>query len=164
MKAKFYMVLPALTGMIFCTNANAQTKRFVFGIYGEALFATESFSPGYDNGFGGGADFNYRFAGRFSVTGTAGYLHFHGKDLIQGIPSPNMNFIPVRAGLKYQFPLVYLKLETGAVTNIDDGRISVSLSPGIGARILSFDVQARYEHWLNYRKSSYAGIKMGINF
>lgn len=164
MKIHFYMALLVNFSVFVFQNTNAQTRRFGFGIYAEGLFASESFSPGYNNGFGGGADLNYRFAGKFAVTASAGYLHFHGKALNDGLPSPNINFVPVRAGVKYVLPVAYLKLETGTVTNIDNGSTSLSLSAGIGARILSFDLQARYEHWLIKQESSYAGLKMGISF
>ncbi|MCW3073119.1 MAG: hypothetical protein JWP69_188 [Flaviaesturariibacter sp.] len=142
--------------------AQAQLKGFSIGPYVEGALPVGDFGDAYKSGIGAGlgADVKIPFT-KLGVTASVGYMHFEGKD---GNPI-KFNAIPIRAGLKYRFSLVYAKLEAGVANITDDGGSAFIISPGLGVRILGLDIQAKYESWSKDKVSNgFVGLKASYNF
>ena len=153
--------------MILGFESNAQLKGFSLGPYIETARPTGHFEETHKNGAGIGLSADIRL-GKWGLTGSAGYIHFSGKTITntEGTRDvPDVNAIPIRAGIKYRLvPIIYLKLEGGVANYTKGAGSAVIVSPGIGLRVLGLDVQAKYEAWVNEGTSSFWGLKVGYNF
>ena len=142
--------------------ASAQLKGFSVGPYAERAWPQGKFAESYHNGLGAGVSADIKLPGKLGLTGSLGFLRFGGKDLVKdGVHqeiSP-LTATPIRIGIKYRLPLVYLKFETGT-TGLDDdlGRGTI-ISPGAGIRVLGMDVQVKYETWFRSPSYSLWGLK-----
>ena len=161
-------LLPLIITATFISNAaQAQLKGFSIGGFAEGAKPTGEFANTHGNGYGVGATADIKLPGKFGLTGSVGYMKFDGKTLEKDgstQKTPNITAMPIRAGLKYRFPLVYLKLEGGVAkfTNGDDKAIIVS--PGIGVRLAGIDVQVKHETWVNDKARGFWGLRAGYNF
>jgi hypothetical protein len=153
-----------LTVLFISLAANAQVKPFSFGIYGEAIFRADNSKEKVNNGFGGGLDFQFRLPVKLSAIGSAGLLHFDEKRLSPTVTVPELNIATLRAGVKYRINLLYLKMESGAAMPLKNGETTAILSPGMGIRFSAFDLQGKYEIWLDDVNQEFYGIKLGIFF
>ena len=145
----------------------AQLKGFSLGPYAELAWPTSDFEKTNKNGLGAGLGADIGF-GKLKLTGSVGFIHFGGKTVsIEGstVDMPAINAIPIRAGFKYRFvPLFYAKLEGGVARYTDGDNSAFILSPGIGLRLLGWDVLAKYETWMKDGAISFWGLKAGYNF
>jgi hypothetical protein len=145
-------------------SAKAQIKPFSFGFYGEAMFRTAALKERTNNGFGGGLDFQFRLPVKLVAIGSAGFIHFDEKKLTTATGSPELNIVTLRAGVKYRINLLYIKVESGATLPLKNEESATILSPGLGIKFSSFDLQAKYEIWLDEVNQEFYGIKLGIFF
>lgn len=146
---------------------HAQVKGFSLGPYMEAAQPAGNFSKTNKNGFGAGFGADIRL-GKIGLTGSAGYMHFSGKTINKGndlVKMPAVKAFPVRVGFKYRMaPFIYAKLESGLAKFTGGNESSVIISPGIAARILGIELQAKYEVWKNDETNSFWGLKAAFNF
>jgi hypothetical protein len=153
--------------LLACITGNGQLKGFSLGPYAEIAWPRGDLGQTNKNGIGAGFGGDIRL-GKLGLTGSIGFIHFGGKtvntgDAMEDLPANNV--IPVRAGLKFHvFPLVYAKLEGGVAKYTNGDNAAFILSPGVGVRLLGFDVQAKYEAWIKDGNSSFLGLKVGYNF
>jgi len=160
------LLVTILCVMVICT-CRAQLKGFSIGPYLETAWPTGDFNVTHRNGIGGGLSADVRL-GKLGLTGSAGALYFHGKNVqAEGVShrTESITAIPVRIGLKYRpVPLFYLKLEGGTANYTNGNQNAFILSPGIGLRLLGLDVQFKYENWMADETRSMWGLKAGYNF
>lgn len=162
------MVLLLLAG----STANAQLKRFSIGPYVEAGFPTGDFSDTHNTGWGAGLNADIKLLAGFTATGSVGYMRFGGQKFTtdNGMTAEygSIQAIPVRVGLKYKLvSVLYAKLEAGSANFAGDDGPSGSafiVSPGIGIRILMFDIQGKYEGWIRENGFGFFGLKASLNF
>jgi len=83
--------------LAFSLSINAQSK---VGIQGSLALPMGDFGDGYGLGFGGTATYMYMVNPNLAVTGSAGYVTWSGKDLLDGA---TFSSIPVLAGVRYMF-------------------------------------------------------------
>jgi hypothetical protein len=160
----FFLIIP-LT--FLCFIANAQLKGFSIGPYAERAWPRGNFGKLYKNGIGAGVGADIKLPGNLGLTGSLGIIRFPGKEFQNGELHEKMDALtatPIRIGLKYRLPLVYLKMETGTARMNDEGGSGVILSPGAGIRVLGLDVQLKYETWLRTKSYSFLGLKASYNF
>ena len=91
----------------------------------EANLPLGDFKDGYDWSIGGSVQGDYAILKRdLYVTLNAGYSSYFGKDLGAGISVPDLQLLPVKAGLKYYLPVgnLYVQAQAGAafLTNKSD--------------------------------------------
>lgn len=170
-----------ITGMllILCMTSNLShaqlnpLKRFSIGPFAEVGVPIGDLSDTHSTGFGAGLGADIKLIGGLAVTGSVSYMRFGGKEVdVAGVGSVKydaLQAIPVRVGLKYKFPipLLYVKVESGAANYMGDyaDGSAVIFSPGVGIRVLGFDVQAKYEGWYKSGDNlSFWGLKAGWNF
>lgn len=170
-----------ITGMllILCLTSNLShaqlnpLKRFSIGPFAEVGIPIGDLKDTHNTGYGVGLGADIKLIGGLAVTGSVSYMRFGGKEVsIPGVGTAKVDAlqaVPVRVGLKYKFPipLLYVKVESGAANFVGDyaDGTGVIFSPGIGIRVLGFDLQAKYEGW--YKDSdnlSFWGLKAGWNF
>ena len=147
--------------------ANAQLKGFSVGPYAERAWPRGNFENFYNNGIGAGVAADINLPGKLSLIGSLGVLRFSGKEFQKdGINEKiaSLTATPIRIGIKYKLPLVYLKLETGSARMNDDKGSGMILSPGAGIRILGLDVQVSYESWIRANSYSFWGLKASYRF
>lgn len=154
-----------LMALIF--PAQSQLKGFSLGPFAEAAWPTGDFQESNKNGYGLGVGADIRL-GKIGLTGSVGYMHFGGKTLVKeagSVDMPSIKAVPVRVGLKYRIvPVLYAKLESGVAKFTGSDETAFIISPGIGVRLLGFDLQAKYELWKNEQNLGFWGLKAGINF
>ena len=161
MKQKLsFFILANLLALIPLTM-NAQWKGFSFGPYVEAAWVKGDFATTNNNGIGAGLAADLKIGGKTNLMGSIGYLRF-GRKSETG--STVLTAVPIRLGLKYKLPVVYLKLESGSAKMNDDRGTALIISPGIGFRILGLDVQGSYETWLADEGRSFAALKIAYHF
>jgi hypothetical protein len=168
-----------ITGMllILCMTSNLShaqlnpLKRFSIGPFAEVGIPIGDLSDTHSTGFGAGIGADIKLIGGLAVTGSVSYMRFGGKDVdVAGVGSMKydaLQAVPVRVGLKYKFPipLLYVKVEGGAANYIGDYDGTAAIfSPGVGIRVLGFDLQAKYEAWFKDGTASFWGLKAGWNF
>ena len=145
----------------------SQLKGFSLGPFAEAAWPVGDFKETNKKGYGVGLGADIRL-GKIGLTGSVGYMHFGGKTIYKEggpIGMPSIKAVPVRVGLKYRIiPALYAKMESGVAKFTGGNQAAVILSPGLGVRLLGFDLQAKYEVWKNEQTYSFWGLKAGINF
>ena len=147
--------------------ANAQLKGFSIGPYAERAWTQGNFGKLYNNGIGAGIGADIKLPGKLGLTGSIGVLRFTGKDFQKDGVSEKMATLtatPIRVGIKYRLPLVYLKLEGGSARMNDEKGGGMILSPGAGIRVLGLDVQVNYESWIRSNSYSFWGLKASYHF
>ncbi|MGZ8544965.1 MAG: outer membrane beta-barrel protein [Flavisolibacter sp.] len=158
-KLSFFILLSFVALMPL--TLSAQLKGFSFGPYFEAAWVKGDFALNNNNGIGVGVAADLKIGGKTNLMGSLGYLRF-GRKSENG--SSVLTAIPLRVGLKYRLPLVYLKLESGSAKMNGAHGTALIISPGIGFRILGLDVQGSYETWLAEEGRSFAALKIAYHF
>lgn len=169
-------ILSTITGMllILCVTSSiskAQLKRFSIGPFVEAGFPVGDKKDFYNTGYGIGLGADIKLIGGLGVTGSVSYMRFGGKTyedaMGNSVKSSALSAVPVRIGLKYKLPipLLYVKVEGGAAnrTGDYDGTAAI-FAPGIGIRVLGFDLEGKYEAWFKDGTMGFFGLKAGWNF
>ncbi|MBA2746992.1 MAG: hypothetical protein H0U44_12265 [Flavisolibacter sp.] len=157
----------SLLVLLATLQAQAQLKGFSVGPYAERAWTTGDLQSKYENGFGAGIGADIKLPGKLGLTGSMGILRFGGKNIEhQGVNEKVKALMatPLRVGIKYRLPIVYLKLESGTVKLNDGNGSALILSPGAGIRIFGLDVQAKYETWIRSNPYSFYGIRAAYNF
>ena len=160
-----FLLITALALISFASPA--QLKGFSIGPFAEYGSPVGKFKETHNNGYGAGLGADIRL-GKIGVTGSVGYMQFGGQRINTGdgfVRADAIKAVPIRVGLKYRIvrPL-YAKLETGMAKFTGGDESAFIFSPGIGIRILGFDMQAKYELWKADRSYCFLGLKAGINF
>ncbi|WP_018628664.1 outer membrane beta-barrel protein [Niabella aurantiaca] len=166
---RFLFVILFIAGAFL--SAGAQWKGFSLGPYGEYAIPQGEFGENFNWGAGVGGTADIRLIKKLALTGSVGYMYFRGADRTDDAGNPyrvyDLKAVPIRVGLKYRLiPLLYVKLEAGSANysgNHYDGSAFI-LSPGVGLRILGFDLQAKYEAWMKDGTKGFVGFKAGWNF
>jgi hypothetical protein len=153
---------------IFLMNSlSAQMKGFSIGAFVEGGKPTGEFANTHDKGIGAGATADIKLPGNLGLTGSVGYMRFGGK-IIQKEDGtekmPTITAMPIRAGLKYRFPLIYTKLEGGVANFSNEEKTAIIVSPGIGFRLMGLDIQVKHETWVNDKAKGFWGVRAGYNF
>ncbi len=161
MKQKISIIILANLLALMPLTLKAQWKGFSFGPYMEAAWVKGDFATMNKNGVGAGLAADLKIGGKTNLMGSVGYLRF-GRKSESG--STALSAVPIRIGLKYRLPVIYLKLESGSAKMNEDRGTAVILSPGIGFRILGLDVQGSYETWLADEGRSFASLKIAYHF
>lgn len=147
--------------------AQAQLKGFSLGPYVETGLPTGHFSEINKNGYGAGLGADIRL-GKLGFTGSAGIMHFGGKDAYKDnglVKMPAINGIPLRVGIKYRIaPALYAKLESGVSKFINSNESAIIISPGIAVRVMGIEFAGKYEIWKRNEPYSFWGLKAGFNF
>ncbi|MFL5738650.1 MAG: hypothetical protein ACJ75B_00425 [Flavisolibacter sp.] len=160
MKKISVLLLLALVG--FAGPAFSQLKGFSIGPYLERDWVKGSMAQTNGNGLGVGVAGDIKIGSHLSLMGSYGYLHF-GKNFGEQF-SQNINARPLRLGLKFKLPLIYLKMESGTVSFQNGSGSALILSPGLGIRVLGLDLQACYESWLHQSPQSFTSLKVAYHF
>ena len=142
--------------------ADAQLKGFGIGPYAETAWPAGAFVNTHTRGWGAGIGADIKLPGKLGITGSAGYMRFGARDM--EVENKAVQAFPLRIGLKYRLPLVYFKLESGKANRTGDGDGGWIIAPGIGARILGLDLQAKYEAWSGTPRVGFWGVKAGFQF
>lgn len=150
--------------VLWAQFASAQIKGFSIGPYIEGAWPTGNFKKmnGSASGIGITADIN--LPGRWSATGSAGYLHFRKLDDHPEYNSKAINALPLRAGLKYKLPIVYFKTEAGSAKFLNGENASFLISPGLGVRLLGLDIQGNYETWIREKSTNFWSLRLAYHF
>lgn len=158
--------LPITIVLILATTyqARAQWKGFSFGPFIELGKPRGDLADRNGTGIGVGVAADIKLASKWAVTGSFGYMRFGRKGgLFEDSPGP-LSATPIRAGVKYKLPLIYVKLESGMARYNKGVPSALIFSPGAGVRILGLDIQGSYESWLGQEGWSYASIRLGYHF
>jgi len=146
--------------------ASAQLKGFSIGPYIEGAWPTGNFKKmnGTASGIGITADIN--LPGKWSATGSAGYLHFRrlNDPAHPELNSKAINALPLRAGVKYKLPIVYLKAEAGSAKLLNGDDAPFIFSPGAGVRLLGLDIQGNYETWVSDKSTNFWSLRLAYHF
>lgn len=162
MKAIFFSMILFTSLFLITGQATAQLKKFSIGPYLEGAWPKGDFLQTNGNGIGAGIAGDIKLGTKLNLMGSAGYLRF-GRRTGEAA-SEVISAVPIRAGLKYKLPLVYVKMETGTVAiNRQKGSAWI-LSPGLGIRVLGLDLQGSYETWLADQARSFASLKIAYHF
>ena len=151
--------------VIICLSSHegfSQLKGFGIGPYVETAWPQGAFSQRAGKAIGGGVSADVKLLSKFSATGSIGLLRF-AKMSRPEVAYPPLTATPMRFGVKYRLPLIYLKMESG-VAKLKDKKDPVILSPGVGIRLLGLDVQASYESWLQSKPTSFARLRVAYQF
>ena len=159
--------IPVILLVLLSLSVKGQLKGFSLGPFAETGWPSGGFKETNHQGIGGGVAADVRL-GKIGITGSMGYLRFEGKTTQKAgeiIHSNPVSGFPVRAGLKYRLaPAFYAKLEGGVVRINGEQESALLFSPGIGFRILGFELQGKYEVWKLQQPVGFWGIKGGFNF
>lgn len=154
--------------LAFSAMAQAQLKGFSIGGFVEGGWPTAGFEDTHNRGIGVGIGADIKLPANLGLTGSIGYMHFGGKVIRTNNSSskiPAISAVPIRAGLKYRFSLLYAKLEGGIAKITNNNNTSAYIvSPGVGIRVLGLDVQGKFEAWFKEETWSFWGLKVGYNF
>ncbi len=125
----------------------------------------------YNFVIGGSLKYEQPIAASTSLTLTAGYSSFLGKNVtypvIGTVKTPAAGFIPVKAGIKYFFaPAFYGEAQVGAAFGTKSGSgTAFAYSPGIGYKFSDLvDLGVRYEAWSNNGTVSQVAARLGFSF
>jgi len=157
------LILFSVAFLVFAHPACAQLKGFSIGPYIETAKPRGSFEETNGRAFGAGISADVKIVRKLSAMGSVGFLHF-GRNTAREFSTVAVNALPVRVGVKYKLPLVYLKFETGTARLKNNPGATPILSPGIGFRILGLDVQGSYETWVNHEAGSFTSLKVAYHF
>ena len=146
------------------SSARAQIKPFSIGPYFEKAWMTGSAKTNFNDGWGLGLTADIKLPGRLGLTGSFGYMYADVAETQSGGIS-SVKAYPLRAGLKYRpLPFFYFKMEAGAAQVKGEDKKAFIVSPGVGIRVLAFDLQAKYEHWSAPRQLRFWGLRAAVNF
>ena len=160
MKASLFLILICFASL----SSTAQLKGFSLGPYFEAAKPRGDMAEMNKNGLGIGVAADIKLGKRMAATGSVGYLHFGKKAGTADKPGAVINAVPIRAGLKYKLPIIYMKMESGVARFTNESESPLILSPGIGVRLLGLDVQGSYETWLGDYGRTFGVLRIGYHF
>ena len=148
----------------FLLPAFSQIKPFSIGPYVEKAYLKGDAAERWKDAWGLGLTADIRLPGKWGLTGSAGYWNAPGRTL-EGTREPSLTAVPVRMGLKFRaIPGFYLKAEGGYARLTEAGGRSLIFSPGIGVRLLSFDLQAKLEQWWGDADVKSWGLRLAFHF
>ncbi len=167
---KIFLCISAAV-LVFVVEATAQVGRTTFGVGFELGVPTGDLNKTQKIGVGGTGEFAYYVGKGTAVTLNAGYISFSG-DQIGPVKLAALNFIPIKAGIRYTVaPSLYLEPQLG-YTSISTPNSNTSGSGGFtyaakaGYMLTkSLDLSARYEGVS--RKNSnlnFLGFRLGYAF
>ena len=142
----------------------SQLKGFSFGPYLEFGSPKGEFAKHNGNGLGAGLGADFKLAKKLSVMGSIGYMRFGREGGLLDSKNSVVSAVPVRGGVRYKLPLIYVKLETGVAKFNNDLPNALILSPGIGIRVLGLDIRGSYETWLGDEGRSFAALRLAYHF
>lgn len=168
---KKLLLLTAVAGLFAFSSVNAQTRAPKLSLGAEFAFPMGNFGDAYDFGFGGSLQYQHPVAENLSITGSAGYTSFTGKE-IAGLKLPSFGTIPVKAGARYYFGENFFAAgELGAgISTEKNGKTAFIYAPGVGVDFPvsdggSIELGARYEGWsANSNTSGFIGLRLAYNF
>jgi hypothetical protein len=144
MRRLSFLLILALALVALPRTAEAQFK---IGARGKLLFPTGDFDDVAKTGWGLAATGDFTIIPLVKLRGEVGYNRFDGEDVSEGATIDDWNIWSFLIGARLQLPILYLSLDGGYYTEIDE----FSLLPGLGFRFLFLDVGGRYkwtgENW-----------------
>ena len=152
-----------LACIFISVSVQAQLKGFSIGPYVEGVWPTGGFENTHKRGIGAGVGADLKLPAQLGLSASLGYLHIPG-NRIDGGKIEAVNAVPVRAGIKYRFTGMYLKLESGVAKHMNEGVAPVIIAPGIGVRVLGLDIQGKFETWIKSDTWSFWGLKASYQF
>ena len=184
MKKKIFLMGWILfTSVSFVMAQTRRTKQISLGP--EVSFPLTGLTDRFNTGFGGSVRLQSAVADHLNWTAGVGFMNYSSKtSILGGNFSYKLNYIPVKAGLKYfVVPNFYLGGEVGA--SFQNGNrtnaVYFAYSPGIGSEFPisannSIELGLRYEGWLGGNKRtgvgsvyspsniSFVGFRAAFNF
>lgn len=162
----------AITSLsLVATKSNAQVGRNTLGVGFEVGVPMSDLNKTQKIGIGGTAEFAHYIGAATALTLTAGYISFSG-DEISSFKYPAINFIPIKAGIRYAIaPSLYLEPQLG-YTSINTPNSNTKATGGFtyaakaGYMITpSLDLSARYEGISKENSNlNFLGFRLGYNF
>lgn len=151
--------------------AQAQVGRPSLGIGLEVGVPTGDLDLSQKIGIGGSADFDFNVGAGTALTLSAGYISFSGDEIANNVKLPAVNFIPIKAGVRYFVvpSLIYLEPQLGytsiSTPNSSSATGGFTYAAKAGVRFSGFDVSARYEGVSrNNENLNFIGLRLGYNF
>lgn len=139
----------------------------------DAAFPVENFKNTADYGIGVSLLYQKPVAKNLNITGSVGYLRFHGPAVYSNIKY-KQGFVPIKAGARYFIvPHVFAAADMGVSISTANGYgsgTSFSYAPGLGtvfpvSKTGTLDIGLRYENWSRSTGTlSFAGLRAGYNF
>jgi hypothetical protein len=188
---KFSALIVAISG--FSLGANAQTtssskstnpEGIVYSIGVDGGLPTGNFSNGYNAEFGGSLQVDIPVVSQLFVTVNAGYSYLYGKDNVYdtGLKAPNIQLLPVKAGLKF-FPVKYFYIqgEAGASFALNksdvgfDNSAAFIYAPQIGVLIpvgghnfidagVRYEASTRFNSNISNSTINFVGLRLAYAF
>ncbi len=146
MKRLSFVLVLALALIALPRTAEAQFK---IGARGKILLPTGDFNDVAKTGWGLAATGDFTIIPLIKLRGEVGYNQFDAENGASwdGEPIDRFDIWSFLIGARLQLPILYLSLDGGYYTKIDE----FSLLPGLGLRFLFLDVGGRYkwtgENW-----------------
>lgn len=173
MKTKIKLSLVALTAF-FCSQSFSQYARPSLSIGGELGIPTGDLNATQKIGVGGSVKAAFPVAPDLDITASAGYISFSG-NVIGDVKRSALNFIPIKAGVRYRFvphgfylepQLGYTSINTPGLSNSATGGFTYAANAGyfIGRNL---DISARYEGVSKKGSQGnlpFAGFRLAYNF
>jgi hypothetical protein len=150
---KKIILLGALATICFVVNAqktNTNTAKFKFSAGADFALPFGLFSNFYSVGFGASAQADYLINQKSSVGLNVGYMNYVGKTVLR-FRVPNIDLIPVLAGLKHEFTEeLYGQFQLGVTFFSNDAGSAFTYAPGIGCKFNShLDGLLKLQGWSN---------------
>jgi len=148
----------------FAQSKSEDGGKFSIGV--EAGIPVGDISNGYNFVIGGSLKYAQPIADATAFTISAGYSSFMGKT-ISGFKIPSAGFVPVKAGIKYNFAeAFYGEAQIGAAFSTESGGGTFfAYSPGIGYNFGGgVDLGVRYEGWAHNGTISQIAARLAYSF
>lgn len=155
------------------SQAQTNSNESKIGLGLEAAFPVGNFKNAADYGIGVSLLYQKPVAENLNITGSVGYLRFHGPAVFSNIKY-KQGFVPIKAGARYFIvPHVYGAGEVGISISTANGYgsgTSFSYAPSLGtefpvAKAGTIDVGLRYENWSRSTGTlTFLGLRAGYNF
>jgi len=164
---KFLLAVALIAGVSVGSFAQSKSDdggKFSIGV--EAGLPVGSSSDFYSFGIGGSLKYAQPIADATAFTISAGYTSFMGKTIL-GVKVPAAGFVPVKAGIKYNFAeAFYGEAQVGAAFSTQSGGgTAFAYSPGIGYNFGGgVDLGVRYEGWSHDGTFSQVAARLAYSF
>jgi hypothetical protein len=165
------------------TSTSATTSngiRYSIGV--DAGLPTGKLSDGYNWSLGGSVQADIPVVNQLFVTVNAGYDNIFGKNTVDGASVPNIQLLPVKAGLKFFLvPNFYIQGEAGAAFALNKSDVNFTNSaafiyaPQIGYQFqlggksfidagVRYEASTKFNSDVNDSKVNFFGLRVAYGF